>query len=998
MSTASDSRTRGFGWPFGRVTIAARGARVRSAAPFLLVGAALSLWIAGLWLAGGVRLDEIARYVPYELGFVFLPGWVAYRALVPVPAGRLREIVFGWSLGYLLEILAFLVTATTGLRSVFYVYPLLVGIPAAFVASRRRIAARAAPGVRSAPPLGPIWVGALLCMLLLLYAGAVGFTQTPLPRDTATVTYQEDTVFTISLAAEALHHWPLTMPSVAGEPLRYHAFAFMHMAAISQVTGIDLSVVVMRLYEVPLLLLFSLQLIVAGRRIGRTWSTGLAALVVVLFLGELDASTATGVGRFLFRDLFFYWLLASHTFLLGLVFFLPAALVLCDLLEGRAWSKHSRGAAWVLFAAFLLGCVGSKSYSLVVVGGALILFLVWKLITERRVHRPALLALGVSGAVYVAANLLVFGWNAAGAVIRPFRNLESMRGVEDLDEYFAHVWGTSSVPAALGVPFGVFGLLGVTILGITLFLRNKRRVLSPAELLFLCFFVAVVPTFFLSSQPGFGQMFVVFFGVVPGAILAACGYLLWFQHARPSLRSALLVLAAVALSVVALDLLLQASPRVGLQLTLFVVALAVVAGAATGLFSRRLVVPVGLSVGILGLLVVVTPVIRVLTSFDAEARFPIGTAATSAALVLAIAGLAAGALYALRRRSSGAAFVGAAVTGTVILGALNTPLDWFPHVVGRWADGKPAYNQEQSGLTAALYEGLTWIRDNTGSTDVLAVNNHSLQPDGRDSKYFYYSAFAERRVVLESWDYTEETAARGHFSLPEAQSPFPRRLALSDAVFRDGNERAARTLAREYGASYFVADKLHGPATPAFTRLFPAVFSNEDVKVYAVGRPGQWRCSAEQEAGIAALFGHRRTPAAAERLRSAAERVGFSGLDIQRRGCLDYAVVLTSLVDLAQAREFREQAATVGFHVALECRTHPATGGLNAVFGHRRTKSAAEKLAAQAASVGFTGLVVQQDACGDWEVDLPGLETPAQRSEFRAQAESVGLPITYEPG
>jgi hypothetical protein len=945
-----------------------------------------------------VRLDEIARYVPYELGFVFLPGWAVYRALVPVAAGRLREIVFGWSLGYLLEILAFLVTAAAGLRGAFYVYPVLVGIPAAVVASRRRAAAREAPGVRSAPPLGPVWVGALLCMLLLLYAGAVGFTQTPLPRDTAIVTYQEDTVFTLSLAAETLHHWPLTMPSVAGEPLRYHAFAFMHMAAISQVTGIDLSVVVMRLYEVPLLLLFSLQLILAGRRIGRSWSAGLAALVVVLFLGELDASTATGVGRFLFRDLFFYWLLASHTFLLGLVFFLPAALVLCDLFEGRAWSKHSRGAAWALFTAFLLGCAGSKSYSLVVVGGALILFLGWKLITERSVHRPALLALGVSGAVYVAANLLVFGWNAAGAVIRPFRNLASMRGVEDLDEYFARVWGTSSVPDALGVPFGVFGLLGVTALGIALLLKRRWRVLSPAEMLFLCFLVAVLPALFLSSQPGFGQMFVVFFGVVPGAILAAYGYLLWFQHARPSLRSVLVVLAAVALSVVALDLLLKASPRVGLQISLFVGALAVVAGAATGLFSRRLALPVALSVGILGLLVVVTPLIRVLTSFDDEARYPIGTAAASAALVLGIAGLAVGALYTLRRRSSGAAFVGAAVAGTVILGALNTPLDWFPHVIGRWADGKPAYSQEYSGLTSALHEGLTWVRENTGANDVLVVNNHSLQPDGRDSKYFYYSAFAERRVVLESWDYTERTAARGHFSLPEAQSPFPHRLALSDAVFRHGDERAARTLAREYGARYFVADKLHGPATPAFTRLFPAVFSNEDVAVHDVGQPGQWLCSTEQQAGINAVFGHRRTPAAAERLRSAAERVGFPGLDIQRRGCLDYAVVLTDLVDLPQAREFREQAATVDFQVTLECRTHPATGGLNAVFGHRRTKSGAEQLAAQAAAVGFAGLVVQQDACGDWEVDLAGLETPAQRSEFRAQAESVGFPITYEPG
>ena len=994
MSTASDTRARRSGRRIGRVDVRlARGSLV----PLLLVGAALSLWIAALWLATGVTLDEVARYVAYELVFVVLPGWLVYRALVAQPGGRLREIVFGWSLGYLLEILAFFVTAASDLRGVFYVYPLLVGIPAAAVAWRRTRASKGARTGRT-PPLGVIWVGTLCCMLLLLYAGAVGFSQTPLPRDTAAVTYQEDTVFAISLAAEALHHWPLTIPSVAGEPLRYHVFAYMHMAAISQVTGIDLSVVVMRLYEIPLLLLFSLQLILAGRRIGRSWSVGLAALVAVLFLGELDASTVSGVDRFLFRDFFFYWLLASHTFLLGLVFFLPAVLILCDLLEGAVTAGPSRRVAWALFAAFLLGCVGSKSYSLVVVAGGLILFLLWRLVGDREVHRPALGALVVSASVYLVANLVVLGWNTAGSTIRAFRNLESMRGVVDLDAYFGHVWGTSDVPTWLGVAFGVFGLLGVPSVGITLLLTQRRGALSQAERLFLCFFVAVLPALFLSSQPGFGQMFVVFFGVVPGTILAASGFVGWFQHVRPSPRSVVIVLAAVAASVVGLDLMLDASPRVGLQITLFVAAVAVAAGAAGGLISRRLVLRIALSVGILGGLTVATPLVRLLPGVDEEDRFPIGTAATVTTLTIGVAVLAAGTLYAVRRRSSESVFAGAVVAGTLILGTLNTPLDWFPQLIGRWAEGKPAYSAEYSGLTSGLYEGLTWIRDSTRAGDVLVVNNHSLQPEGRDSKYFYYSAFAERRVVLESWDYTPETAARGYFSLPAELSPFPGRLAASNAVFRSGNERAARMLARDYGARYFVDDKVHGTTTPAFTRLFPVVFSNDDVDVYDIGVPGQWRCRSEQEAGIAALFGRRRTVSAAERLRSAAERVGFLGLDIQRRGCFHYAVVLTDLVDLAQAAEFRKQAATVDFHVTIECRTHAPTGGLNAVFGHRRTRSAAERLAAHAASFGFAELLVQQDACGDWEVDQRGLETPAQRSEFRDEARSVGLTVSFEPG
>jgi hypothetical protein len=73
-------------------------------------------------------------------------------------------------------------------------------------------------------------------------------------------------------------------------------------------------------------------------------------------------------------------------------------------------------------------------------------------------------------------------------------------------------------------------------------------------------------------------------------------------------------------------------------------------------------------------------------------------------------------------------------------------------------------------------------------------------------------------------------------------------------------------------------------------------------------------------------------------------------------------------------------------------------GGLNAVFGHRRTRSAAANLKAKAEAVGFRGLDVQQDGCGDWEVDLRGLKTESQRRDFRSEAARVGFQIRFEPG
>jgi hypothetical protein len=41
---------------------------------------------------------------------------------------------------------------------------------------------------------------------------------------------------------------------------------------------------------------------------------------------------------------------------------------------------------------------------------------------------------------------------------------------------------------------------------------------------------------------------------------------------------------------------------------------------------------------------------------------------------------------------------------------------------------------------------------------------------------------------------------------------------------------------------------------------------------------------------------------------------------------------------------------------------------------------------------------VQQDRCHDWEVDLYGLNTPAQRHELAKEARGVGFHVVFELG
>jgi cell division septation protein DedD len=157
-------------------------------------------------------------------------------------------------------------------------------------------------------------------------------------------------------------------------------------------------------------------------------------------------------------------------------------------------------------------------------------------------------------------------------------------------------------------------------------------------------------------------------------------------------------------------------------------------------------------------------------------------------------------------------------------------------------------------------------------------------------------------------------------------------------------------------------------------------------------------CPSEQKAGILADFGHRQTTAAARELAARAERVGFKGLVVQRRGCNDFAVVLSGLRDMRQAREFRKEASQTGFPIEIDCRSHPVEGGLAAVFGHRPTRRAALQLQAEAEHVGFRDLRVQQDSCDDWEVDLYGMKTRAERREIADEARRAGFRIVFELG
>ena len=135
-------------------------------------------------------------------------------------------------------------------------------------------------------------------------------------------------------------------------------------------------------------------------------------------------------------------------------------------------------------------------------------------------------------------------------------------------------------------------------------------------------------------------------------------------------------------------------------------------------------------------------------------------------------------------------------------------------------------------VTQPLLAGERWLREHTPSGAIVAVNNQANLSARMAYKYFYYSAFSERQVLLEGYAYTPTFAPR---PTPAAARELTRRLSLLADVFEHGSAASIRELHRSYGVDYLLVDRradLPQHALPASATR--QVFANPQVSVYAV--------------------------------------------------------------------------------------------------------------------------------------------------------------------
>jgi hypothetical protein len=739
----------------------------RSSASWL-PAAAFGLVLLVAWIATGVRLTEALLFTGYELVYVVLPGVLLHGLLGGRSQSALDRIALGWALGIALALGAFALTAALGIRGALPFYPLVVYGVWLVRAGRSPDRGSWIPRIEMSSRIA--WAASVVGMLATAYLALGFYTLNPLARDVESVVYAPDLVFNMSLAAEAKHHWPVSDPSVLGEPMRYHLFSNFDLAGVSQVTGIPLDVLLFRLWPAAVLLLIGLLVASVTRAIGGSARTALVAVALTFLVGELDVDTKI-VQPFAGGSLLS--VLASPTFLLGAVFFLAALRVLLERVELPAAAT----VPWrwvVLLAAILAAGSGAKATVIPVLIGGLALFLAGDWLRRRAIRRAVVVAGGLVLAMFVLSYIALYrGSGDTGLKIGPFQFADIIVNSGwhgPAGEALTDAIGLAAIPVMLLPLLGIAGLLVV---------RGLRW--SARETLLLCVLASALAAYLALSHPGHSQIYFLLNGYLAGICLSAQGLVLLWDRAVESRAW---------------------------QRSAWVRPVAVMLGAA----------------------VVAAVILR-------HVHHPVVGAVIPAYGLIALAGLLA---YWVTRSVHGRLrldlWIAAGLALLLILGALDFPVDTGGQLLPAWAHGRHAWKSSdpavERGISRDLRSGLLWVKDNTPTSSLIAVNNFIHLPHASPyyrSRYYYYSAYAERPVLFQSWGYTSAVLPLLHEGGTLPKSFIDKRTASFDAA---QNDPAAIQRLKGYGVDYLVVDKVNARYSPALDRRIRPSFENDAVAVY----------------------------------------------------------------------------------------------------------------------------------------------------------------------
>jgi hypothetical protein len=757
------------------------GAAVARLAP----GAAVAAAAVILLLAGGTPAASVARFAGYWAVWIAVPGVLVWRLFAPGWQRPFDMFVVGACLGYALELVSFVAVGLAGVRWLYWAHPLVV-IVAALLAARRWPPERRVP--EPSDRRGPLWswVTAAVAVAVLLGTAVYYYLGTPWPvlRPTS---LSVDLYYQLGWAADATRAMPPTDAVLSGIGQPYHWFTYAHLAAAHQISGVALPWLVFRLYLVAPLLLFAGVLASAGARLARRPWAGPYAAAVVPLLSELNLSQYKGwlaLGGF--KDWSFY----SPTWVYGLVFLTPLLLLLPDqfgaeLRDRRWWWR------WTAVALLAVAASGAKSSILPVLACGALAALGFAVVREWHRLWGTLVAAGVVLAVLAVSIPVLYGGGGGRLGLAP--------GVPwflttRYSIYLHRLFPVGAVLSweAAGTAVSLFALGAGYAAALAVIGCRERR--TAQVFLLGCFVSGYLAKAWL-RDPAASQHWFLLTGCVALAVLAGWGVAVLAERLRA------------------------------------VTAVTVGAGCALA--------------GLLGTLALVARY----TSYRAPVPAPAQILTMLAIFVTGAVVVGVAVLVAVRaRRWTAACF---ALVGVLAGGALASTVTYYIEPVRSYRATGQAVLPEDSvthstrtrpDLTPALLSALDWVRRNSSTLDVLAVNNtclvHAADGTCADHRVFYYSAFTERRVLIESWSYSQRTLSEAvrlnvpYLTLP---SPYPERSTLNTALFTDPSPTVLAQAYRQYGVRWLLVDLRYGSPPPALDA--DLAYRTADAAVYRLRTP-----------------------------------------------------------------------------------------------------------------------------------------------------------------
>lgn len=475
-------------------------------------------WTAGLVSTGavttvaiielirwGTPLPAIGVYGLFLIWGLCLPGFIIHRSLRGPQPGWTHEIALATATGMAGLVCVTVISVSCGVEWAVWLWPalaLLLLIPAR---TRRKVLSRThGTSWRTGATLGV----AASAAALILHLSRSFFSATPLPP--SSVSLYQDLQWHLGLISEAMRSVPLKTPqAITAGPVRYHWFADAEIAGESLATGIDPTLLLLRLWPLAVAVLVVILTGVlahsaSGRSAAAPLAAGLAAATTMLLPWAGPGDTQD-----VFRPL-------SPTQLFAMVILLLAV----HAAFSWAGAQRSAGAGIVALAALVVGS-GAKPTVLPVLLGGFIVAAIASCFLRARAW-PWLVAAAASAALLVTSQFLVAGGDAGSTV----NVLASLRLVATFRERMTGEDGfvdpgllSDPVVLAAGVTFAVIWSAR-PLFGMAAIFQAELRPRPEAWMLAgAC--GSGVAAFLLLSHPGYSQLYFLFTAVPVGAVAGA---------------------------------------------------------------------------------------------------------------------------------------------------------------------------------------------------------------------------------------------------------------------------------------------------------------------------------------------------------------------------------------------------------------------------------------------------------------------------------------------